>query len=175
MRAMPSPISSTRPTVWVSSWGRYCSISDCRTEMISSALNLMAAFLDQLVACGDERTADRAVKKGVADAQHDAAQQVGNHFFVQDWLQPQRLADVFHEAAALVVVQRHGSAHLHGNPPRARMVKVNVSVSDEAQQIHPLVVIQHHQKVEEEFAHPTGKSLLQNLRLGLAAHNGASQ
>src|SRR5262249_25107798 len=77
---MPSPTSSTRPTSRDSSLVRYWSISVFRTETISSALNLMAAFHQDLVFQLFEPGAHRAVVDPVADLNDHPAQQVGIHF-----------------------------------------------------------------------------------------------
>src|SRR5438132_1345105 len=69
---MPSPTSSTRPTSRASSFERYCSISVCSTETISSALNLMTASQQDVVADGFELGADRAVILPIADANEQA-------------------------------------------------------------------------------------------------------
>src|SRR5438270_10147671 len=88
---MPSPTSRTLPTSRDSTCVRYCSISDRRTDTISSALNLMGTSLDQLVPQGVEAGADGQVHEPVADLQLDAADQFGVYGLGQDGLEVEPL------------------------------------------------------------------------------------
>src|SRR5947208_11695436 len=100
---MPSPTSSTWPISTAWSLLRYWSISFVRTEAISSALNLMATSLDELIPEVLELRGHRAVELPVVDAHHQAAQQFGIDLQIHDRFQFQRLAhDVFQAVAVLV-------------------------------------------------------------------------
>src|SRR5437868_1122779 len=123
---MPSPTSSTRPTSRACSLGRYSSISDWRTETISSTLNLMTASRDQLVANGFELRAHRGVVQPVADADGQAAQQVGGDALFEDGFQAKGLAQLPQQAVALVVGKGGGRLNLHAHPPGALVVQVPV-------------------------------------------------
>src|SRR5947209_17204596 len=107
MRAMPSPTSSTRPTSRASSLARYWSISVWSTETISSALNLIAASFDDLVPDVLELGTDRAVIHPVADLHDEAAEQLRIDAGFQHRLLLELLAELLHQALALVVGQRH--------------------------------------------------------------------
>src|SRR5437588_1163538 len=115
---MPSPTSRTRPTSRDWSSGRYCSISDCRTETISSALNLMTASFGQLVPDGFQPCPHGGVVDPVADAHHEAAQQVRVHAGLQDGLAVEGLAELVPQALALLVGQRHRALHLDADASR---------------------------------------------------------
>src|SRR5271163_2287146 len=110
---MPSPTSSTRPTSRVSSCVRYCSISFCSTETISSALNLMTAHLPQLFTQIDQLRAHGPVQHPVGHANDDAAQKLRINSLVQHRFEVVGFAKVVQEAPLLVARQRHHAAHLH--------------------------------------------------------------
>src|SRR5947209_12816551 len=114
---MPSPTSRTRPTSRVSSWVRYCSISRCRTETISSALNLMTAHLPQLFAQIEDLGADRLVEDEVADPQDHAAQELRLDLLVDDGFQAKGAAQVVHQPRGLLGRQPHGGADLDAEVP----------------------------------------------------------
>src|SRR3954471_23451459 len=100
---MPSPTSRTFPTSWDSTCVRYCSISDRRTDTISSALNLMGTSLDQLVPQGVEAGADGQGHEPVADLDLDAADQFGVDHLGQDGLQVEPLRRQFLDLVPLGV------------------------------------------------------------------------
>src|SRR5579871_2421821 len=116
MRAMPSPTSSTRPTSLESSWGRNCSSSVCRTETISSALNLITASRDELIANGVELRPDRRIVNVVADAHHHAAQEIRIDPHFQQGFLFERLPQLVQQALALIVGQGDGRPNEDGNP-----------------------------------------------------------
>src|SRR5579871_6870614 len=103
MRAIPSPTSSTRPTSRTSIPERYWSISACRTETISSALNLMTASRDELVPKVVEACADRAVVDPVAHVYYEAADQLGIDLGFHDRLQMESILQFLAEPLALVL------------------------------------------------------------------------
>src|SRR5437764_1373389 len=113
MRAMPSPTSSTRPTSRASSLERYWLISVCRTETISSALNLMTASRYDLVPDSFQLGADRGVVQPIADPHDHPAEQLGIDLHRQDRFQPERIVQFALEALALVVGQGDCGADLH--------------------------------------------------------------
>src|SRR5512145_3158392 len=100
---MPSPTSSTRPVSRASSLARYCSISVCKTETISSALNLMTTSLDQLFAKGVEAGANRAVVDPVAGSHDEAADQLRIDAGVQHRLQVQGVMNLLLQPPPVVV------------------------------------------------------------------------
>src|SRR5262249_27755696 len=116
MRAMPSPTSSTRPVSRTSSWARYWVISAVKTEAISSGLNLMTAFLQELVADGLDLVADRGVELEVADPQHHPPEQVGLHPLDEDRLELHALAQPLVNVIALIGRQRDGRADEDADP-----------------------------------------------------------
>src|SRR5260370_24973129 len=118
MRAMPSPTSSTRPTSRASSLARYWLISVCSTETISSALNLMTAFLDDLVADVLQLRTDRPVIHPVADLDDQAAEQFRIDASFQDRFLVELLPELLREALALLVGQRHRALDLDAQAPR---------------------------------------------------------
>src|SRR5262245_59876489 len=71
---MPSPISSTRPTSWTVILSNYVLISVVSTETISSALNLMTATRQDLVADVVDTCFYGGVVLPVAHPDLDAAQ-----------------------------------------------------------------------------------------------------
>src|SRR4029078_10743336 len=103
MRAMPSPTSSPRPTSSVWTCERYCSISVCRTETISSALNLITASFDELFLQVFQFGSQRAVVAPVVDADDHAAQQRGIDLGLQHRLTLKRLPELIGEALTLIV------------------------------------------------------------------------
>src|SRR5437588_12840172 len=105
---MPSPTSSTRPTSRASSFERYCSISVCSTETISSALNLMTASQQDVVADVFQLGADRAVVLPIADADAQSGDQLGLDLQIQDGLAVQRRAKLLLQALFLIVGQGDG-------------------------------------------------------------------
>src|SRR5262249_51687229 len=100
---MPSPTSRTRPTSRASSAVRYCSISFPITEMISSALNLMAGTLEELVPDIDVLGADGGIVEPVADAHLQAAEHVGIDSLVKDRLAAEQRAELADQTVALGV------------------------------------------------------------------------
>src|SRR3954453_16706542 len=104
---MPSPTSRTLPTSRLSTCDRYCSISDCSTETISSALNLMRASLDQLLPQGVQARADGQVDQTVADLKLDAADQVGVDGLDQDGLKVKPLLGQLTDFDPLLIVEGH--------------------------------------------------------------------
>src|SRR6266446_6861811 len=102
---MPSPTSRTRPTSRVSILLWYCSISLVRTETISSALNLIAASLEDLMFQGVDARTHGAVVNQVADLQLHAAQEIGVDLLEKRRLQVERSADLPGNALAKVVGQ----------------------------------------------------------------------
>src|SRR6476659_2296260 len=136
-RAMPSPTSVTRPTVWASSEGSKPSSPLVRAavmssaEMVSSAMVVLRPERRESVRLGRgcsrgggseealhliEAAADGAVDDGVADGGHEAAEDGG----VDDDLQLDLLAGGVGqgggEALLLVVREGHGRAHLGHGP-----------------------------------------------------------
>src|SRR5438093_13471496 len=120
---MPSPTSRTRPTSRVSSWVRYCSISRCRTETISSALNLMTAHLPELFAQIEDLGTHRAVEDEVADPQDHAAQELRLDLLVDDRLQAEGAAQVGQQPLGLLDGEGHGGAHLDAEAPPPEVVQ----------------------------------------------------
>src|SRR5262249_40036585 len=105
---MPSPISRTWPTSRRSRPPPNSLICRSRTEAISSGLNLMTASLDELLSDGLDTGAHAGVDHLVADADDEAAEQVGVDDDVQDRLALIAVAHAVDDALALVVRQRHG-------------------------------------------------------------------
>src|SRR5436190_16441573 len=104
---MPSPTSSTRPTCLVSSFFSYCWISLCRTETISSALNLMTASFDQLIAKVVQSSANGGIVNRVADAHLEPAQQGGIDVQHQHRLELKIRMKLGPESNLHVLAQRH--------------------------------------------------------------------
>src|SRR5208337_1210437 len=120
---MPSPISRTWPTSWTLSFSRYWSISARRTEAISSALNLMAGFLDQLGADGIDLSTNRGIVQVIADPDNQAADQVRVHFFLQDRLVFHQLPQLREQFLPLIGWDRHGRSHVDRNPMQPLIVE----------------------------------------------------
>src|SRR5260370_11957720 len=113
MRAMPSPISSTRPTSSAWSLERYWSISVWRTETISSALNLITASLNELFADIVQPALDRRIELPVANLDDHAGNQVGIDLGIHDGLLVEFRADFLAQALGLFVPRRHSAFHLY--------------------------------------------------------------
>src|SRR5262249_38991954 len=109
-RAMPSPTSRTLPTSRLSTCARYCWISSVRTDTISSALNLMATSLDELLFDGFEPRPDRQVHQLVAGLDLHPAQEFRIDLFDQHRLQVKVLGGQLLDPLALFVGERHGGA-----------------------------------------------------------------
>src|SRR5579884_1840031 len=112
---MPSPTSRTRPTSRVSMPVRYCSISVWRTETISSALNLITASFNELVADLLELRANRGVVNPIAHADHEAANQVRLDSTFEDRLLTQAGAQLLDQLLALIGGQGDRALHFHAN------------------------------------------------------------
>src|SRR5262245_36727710 len=172
---MPSPISSTRPISWASSSGRYCSISAVSTEAISSALNLIAASLHQLVPDVGQAGADGAVVDPVADLDHQAAEQVGIDPRLQDRLPPERGAQLLLEALALVVGQRRGALDADADVSGPLLVEAPVRGQDRPEQVEPFVLVGHEEEVEEKVAGPALQRRADDRGFALAADGPAGE
>src|SRR5947209_10489531 len=106
---MPSPTSSTRPTSRVpASWSRPCMISCVRTETILSALNLMAAPLNQLLLDGFQTGAHAGVVDPVLHAHHQPPQKVRVHGRLEHRLALEHLAQFILQPFLLFLPQGHG-------------------------------------------------------------------
>src|SRR5256885_5215134 len=149
---MPSPTSSTRPTSRASSFERYCSISLWSTETISSALNLMTASHQDVVADVFQLGADRAVVLPIADADAHAADQLGLDLQIEDRLPVQRFTEFSLQALLLIVGQGHGRGDLDPDAPGALIMQLAQRRQDRPQQLQTLVVIEHQQKIGEYLA-----------------------
>src|SRR3954454_1562377 len=110
---MPSPTSSTRTTSRVSILAPYCSISDCRTETISSALNLMTASRKNLITNVVDTGSHGGVVLPVADANLEAAQDGGIDLDVQHRLDAERASDVAHQPVFLGRIEVHSGRHVN--------------------------------------------------------------
>src|SRR5262249_51673097 len=116
---MPSPTSSTRPTSRASSRSPPTLLISCsRTETISSALNLMTASLNQLVPNRLQPAAYGPIVQPVADADHQAAQQIGIDAGFQHGFAVVQRTQLVPQAVLLVFRQRHGRLNEHAHPAR---------------------------------------------------------
>src|SRR5947207_1451499 len=140
---MPSPTSSTRPTSRASSFERYCSISVCSTETISSALNLMTASQQDVVADVFQLGADRAVVLPIADADAQAGDQLRLYFQIQDRFAVQRSAELLLQALLLIVGQRHRRGDLDADASGPNIVQFAQRRQNRPQQLQTLVVVEH--------------------------------
>src|SRR5262245_1833269 len=172
---MPSPTSSTRPTSRVSMALLYWSISVWRTETISSALNLITASFDQLVADGFELRAHRGVVEPVADADVQAGGQFGGHAGLQQGLEPERVAELVRQPLPLVVGQGHGRDDLHRPAVGPAVAQLTEGGGDQPQQTEPVVVVEDVQEVEKGFTGATLEDLFEGRRLLLPAHRSGGQ
>src|SRR5262245_13316918 len=172
---MPSPTSSTRPTSCTSSFERYCSISDCRTELISSALNLMTATRKDFVTDGFQSGADGGVQLQVAHANLEAAQKLR----IDPCFEPRRptrgARQLSEEAITLLIRQRCGAGDQHATTAGTLVVQVLKRHQGRTQQLQPVVIVQDQQEVEEKLAGPTGEDLLNDLVSFLTADRGTGQ
>src|SRR5947209_8256204 len=109
---MPSPTSRTRPTSLTSALAPKLWISPLRTETISSALNLMAASLDEMVPDRVQPRPHAAVVQPVGDAHHQAADQVGVQAGLDDRLLAEHGTDLVLDAVDFALGQRHRRADL---------------------------------------------------------------
>src|SRR5207302_8859563 len=101
----------TRPTSRTSIWDWYCLISSLSTETISSALNLMATSRENVVADVVELGPHRGVVHHVADADDQAAEQLGIDGGLQDGVHVEVVPQPFLQPLPLVVGQGHGRPH----------------------------------------------------------------
>src|SRR5437763_3155607 len=172
---MPSPTSSTLPTSRASTCWRYCSISLCRTETISSALNLMAASRDELVLDRFEPRLQRQVVEQVADLDLQPAEQVRVHHFDQDRLHPELLAGRRLDALALLVVERHGRAHLEADPAVQRVAQLAVLRPDRPDDVEAVVGAEHEQEVEEQVVDAAAERVADHLPAAAPRDGAAGQ
>src|ERR1700693_3709965 len=113
MRAMPSPISRTRPTARASTAERNCSISCRRTETISSALNLITAFHTDLLPEIFQTAANAAVVQPTFRLHDKTAQKVGIDACAEDRFLAERFSQIFAQALQVLLIQR--DRRLDGN------------------------------------------------------------
>src|SRR5262249_23055546 len=130
MRAMPSPISSTRPTSRSTIWERYWSISLVNTEAISSALNLIATSLDELFPKGLELSSAGGVIDPTPDPDDPAAGQIGLDASFQDRFPPEGFPQSVLEPIPLIVRQGDGRAHLDAHPAGSLVAQIPVGGQD---------------------------------------------
>src|SRR5437762_6214696 len=175
MRAMPSPTSRTRPTSRASSLARYWSISVCRTETISSALNLMAASFDDLFPDVLQLGTDRPVIHPVADLHHQAAEQFRIDAGFQDRFLLELLPELLHEALALVVGQWHRTLYLDAQAPNSLVAQLLRLRQDRTEHSETVVVVQDEEEVEEDVAGPALKGRADQGFLLAAADGSAGQ
>src|SRR5581483_2761629 len=153
MRAMPSPTSSTRPTsstVFTPDFSLAFSISGIRTETISSGLNFMTATLDQLIAEDVELMTHAGIIAPVADLYDEPAQQVGIDGGVQDRFFLGQVPQLVDQALALVVRQWDGGADEDADAVGALLDQLRIGDLNRPEQLHPLVVIEDEQEIEQQ-------------------------
>ncbi len=139
-----------------------------RTETISSALNLMAASLDELVPDVARRGPDRAVVDVVAHLDDQAAQQVGIDRMFEDRFGLQRRAQFGRSDVPLVVGQgARPCAHMHAHATgAARSSNLADLGQDRPQQVEAVVVVEDQQEVHEDLAGPSVQALANQFILG---------
>src|SRR5207302_8122078 len=142
MRAMPSPISSTRPTSSALSLSRYCAISFWRTETISSALNLITTSLDELFLNGLEPAADRRIDPPIADLHDHSGDQIGIDPRFKHRLLVELGPDFLTQGLGLIVGQRHGTHNPHAHEAGTLIVQIAVRRMNGPQRVEPLVLVE---------------------------------
>src|SRR5580700_4851906 len=119
---MPSPTSSTCPTSLVASCPLKSSISFCRTEAISSALNFMETpLLDALAQLRDARD-QRAIVDGIGDPDHNSADQRRIDLGLENRVKRKRFGEAPAEAFLCLVAERQRRSNLHALPAAADFV-----------------------------------------------------
>src|SRR5690349_7535357 len=151
---MPSPTSRTRPTSRASSVGLISLISRSSTEVISLALNLIATTLDELIADQVKTGTHTRIEDTVADAQYQAAQQVGIDPGAQHRLALERLPQLLPQPLLLLVGQAHGRFHLDRNASRTAVVEIAIRLGNGPQHVQAIVVVEHIQEVDEQLVGP---------------------
>src|SRR6516165_713836 len=105
---MPSPTSRTWPTSLVASWPLKSSISLCRTEAISSALNFMETpLLDALAQLLDAR-GQRAIVNGIGDPDDDSADQRRIDLGLENRVEGEGFGEALSDAFSRLVGERQG-------------------------------------------------------------------
>src|SRR5260370_3878715 len=162
MRAMPSPTSRTRPPSPASSLAWYCSISCCKTETISLALNLMTASRDNLTANHIQTLSHRGIKQPVAHTNAHAAQQGCVNLGLHNRLQVKCFPNPLLQLGFLVIGQGHRRFDLYPDPLAALIVQFPVSRQDRPQQVQPFLVVEHQEEIVKQLAGPSGKHGLED-------------
>src|SRR5436190_11151459 len=164
---MPSPTSNTRPTSRTSMCDWYCWISDWRTEAISSALNFMHTPRHHLFAQLFKLRRNGSVKNPIADAQHNAADQLGMNLFFQNRLRAgsrlQRLQDGLLRGG----IKRLRRTDQHSHPVAHAIVFLVKRQMNEPQHIQATVARYNFQEAEEHGRRPRAESLLQHGHFGV--------
>src|SRR5947209_8907838 len=172
---MPSPTSSTRPSSRTSSLARYWSISDCSTETISSALNLITTSRDDLVANILQLGLDGFVIEPIADAYDQAAEQIRVCLRFQQRFLVQGRAQLLAQAFLLIVRQRHRAPDLNLDASSPLVEQFLVGGNDRVQHVQALMVVEHQEEVKKQIAGPAGEDGVQDRGLAFAVHGATGQ
>src|SRR5215211_5468838 len=151
-RAMPSATERTVPTSARSASSTSSpSMRLLRMEVISSDLictvRPVSLRARHLAAHLVESVADRRVEHGVADPQHDAADDLGVDVGVELDLLARLVADPLDD----VVVELDGGGHVHGQELVLLGPQLVVVPPDAVDRRHPVVVEQHAEEVAEDL------------------------
>src|SRR5690606_8791605 len=138
-RAIPSPTSITRPTSAVCTCPLKSSISFCRTEAISSALNFMEVPLSQAVLQVLQPRSQRTVKNCVSDLNHQPAHRRRIVHRLEHGVIGQRRFKPALNLSQLLRSQLDRTADRHPLLVRAGLMLLPGFAEDDRQQIEPLV------------------------------------
>src|SRR5262249_10775165 len=164
-----------RPTSLASISSLMSLISALRTETISSAFDVMACTLEELVPDFDEPRAHGAVEEPVADLDDEAAEHVGVDDGVEDRFAAEHLAQPANQAVALRVTQRHGTPDLDPHLALALLAQVDARDVDGAEQVEAVVVVEHQDEFEKARAGPRLQPFVNEGCLAVSANREAGE
>src|SRR5579859_836450 len=147
MRAMPSPTSRTRPTSPASSREWYSSISFCKTETISLALNLMTASRDYLMANLFQTRTHRGIIQPVPHPDAQTAQKAGVQLALHDGFKMKGIPNSLLQADLLVIWQGYRRLDLDPDSAAALIIQFPVGGQNRPQEIKPFLVVEHQEEM----------------------------
>src|ERR1700728_2220921 len=166
---MPSPTSRTCPTSLVASWPLKSSISFCRTEAISSALNFMETPLLDAVAQLRHPRGQRAIVNGVADPDHNSADQRRIDLGLEYGFEGERFGQALPQAVPRLVAERHGRFNLHPLFAAPRFLAQPSLPRNQRDQVEPIVTDEHPQKIRQKRTRLAGEDAIDEVNLFVAA------
>src|SRR5580704_10485525 len=149
---MPSPTSRTWPTSLVANCPLKSSISFCRTEAISSALNFMETPLLDALAQLRDAGRQRAIVNGVGNPDHNSANQRRIDLGLENRVEGKRFGQTLPELFASLVAERQRRLDLHALPTAADFLAQACLPQNQRDQLETVVLDQHSEEIGNQGA-----------------------